>query len=166
MKRTLTIFWDLDGTLAKWKEDATMDEICIPGYFANVQPEEHLVGLVNTLTKTKECKNYILSHYLPETTAYNDKISWCQKYLPEIRKDHYLFVPCGVDKALFIKDVIKQSLPENYVLVDDYSKNLLSWQQSGGTAIKWMNGVNGRNGTFTGYRIHDVESLAVLIAKI
>lgn len=157
-----TIFWDLDGTLAKWNPKASLEEVFAPGYFKDLEPETALVQLVNALAERDRANHYILSHYPPETTAFADKKLWCQRHLPAMDMRHFLFVPCGVDKAAFVRDLIKQELPKDYILVDDYSKNLINWENAGGTAIKWLNGINGTKGTFQGKKIRDPQNFCTV----
>lgn len=159
MGKHTVLFWDLDGTLAKWNAKATIDDVYAPGYFASVKPEEELIRIARKMVKEAGMTSYILSHYPAETTALEDKNFWCNEHLPEFSNFHRLFVPCGTDKARFVRDIIKRELPKEYILIDDFSSNLLSWEEAGGTAIKWMNGINGKNGTFHGRRTGDVKSL-------
>lgn len=166
-----TLFWDLDGTIAKWNNNATMDDIVKPGYFANIEPEKQLVRLVNNLIHDGTYDIYILSHYMPETTAYEDKLKWVKKYMPKLDLKHCLLVPCGVDKATYIRDIRKCELPKDYVLIDDFSTNLRNWHSAGGTAIKWLNGINGTckssNGTFlSGDRIDNAIALERVISEL
>lgn len=154
------IFWDLDGTLAKWNAQATMKDIVMPGYFANLAPEVHLVQLANMIASFQCCDSYVLSHYIPETQALADKKVWCKKYLPQIQPEHLLFVPCGVAKATYINDLMKHDIQDNYILIDDNSGNLRNWQAAGGHAVKWLNKINGVNQTFTGPRLDQAEKVA------
>ena len=60
--------------------------------------------------------------------------------------ENRVFCPYGADKALFVPGGIR---PDD-VLLDDYTPNLIAWSQSGGKAVKLLNGINGTKGTWTG----------------
>ena len=45
------------------------------------------------------------------------------------------------------------SINKNWILIDDFSKNLHRWEAAGGTGIKILNGINATKGTWTGYSI-------------
>lgn len=155
MKR---VYFDLDGTLAEWKAVATTLELQQKDYFFRLKPT-NLVPFVNQLKKRRDIETMTLSQYLPDTYALEDKNRWCDVYTPGIDLEHRIFVPCGIGKTEFIQETLRRPLSEDDILVDDYSKNLTEWCAAGGTAIKWLNGINGNGGTFQGLRIMWVSDL-------
>ncbi len=160
MKR---IFFDLDGTLAEWKE-SSLEELKKNKYFFNLKPQEEILKFARELSKKKDLEVYILSAFLTGCSALQDKISWCDLLAPEINNRE--FVMCGTNKAVHIIECFeKASLTKDYILIDDYSKNLNEWVQYGGKAIKWLNGINGKGVEFQGPRTGDVEELRRLIAS-
>ena len=44
-------------------------------------------------------------------------------------------VPSGIEKSVLVN-------PKNSILVDDYSGNLISWQNSGGIPVKFENEIS------------------------
>ena len=44
-------------------------------------------------------------------------------------------VPSGIEKSVLVN-------PKNSILVDDYSGNLISWQNSGGIPVKFANEIS------------------------
>lgn len=36
------LFVDMDGTLAEWQEGTPLEEVCAPGYFAQLPPNENM----------------------------------------------------------------------------------------------------------------------------
>lgn len=162
MKRT--IFFDLDGTLAVWHTVSSITELQKKGYFYNLEPTI-LTKFANRLATHKGVETVVLSHYLPDTYALNDKNRWCDVHVPKISRDRRLYVPCGVSKAEFIREMLKRPLTEDDILVDDFSKNLIEWEKAGGKAIKWLNGMNGTGGTFTGTRVRHIPELYNIICQ-
>ena len=66
-----------------------------------------------------------------------------------------MFVPCGRNKA----DFVRSEEGTNYILLDDYNLNLISWRNenrpgSKFAAVKFLNGLNGNSGDWDGPTIH------------
>lgn len=80
----------------------------------------------------------------------HDKQNWLRKYAPFIDTSHTLF--CMTSKRDVVEYICNHELTKNDILVDDYNKNLNEWKQSGGTAIKYCNGLNDPN-SFDGFSI-------------
>lgn len=55
---SIRVFWDMDGTLAKWRSSATFSDLYKKGYFASLEPETALCKLANKLFKRSELENY------------------------------------------------------------------------------------------------------------
>lgn len=148
------LFVDMDGTLAEFKVVDTLETLYEPGYFYSLKPQENVVEAIKLMTRygnegNSEVEVYVLSAYLSDSNyALNEKNAWLDKYLPEIDKEHRLFLPCGEDKWKFIKNTVGDSgNPEKDYLLDDYSINLHSWDPPA-RGIKLMNGINGNKGTW------------------
>ena len=142
-------FLDMDGTLAVW-QTGKEDELLQKGYFRNLPPTE-FVPPFREFAKQHADQVYILSHCLTEGYADEDKRGWLDEYFPEISEEHRLLLPCGVCKADFVMDLFHlDHIPGNWVLFDDYSKNLHAWKAAGGTGLKCYNGINGNHGTWKG----------------
>ena len=156
----LTLFWDLDGTLAAWQE-STLEERLTEGYFLNLPSEKRLCELANEWAR---CSYILTSYYAHSKYALKEKGAWRRMHLPAYTDEHTLFVPYGIDKALFVRDLLRRPLTPTDILVDDHSPNLLRWQQAGGTGIKWCNKFNnsGRS-LFCGPRTGRAEEVRKLI---
>ena len=61
--------------------------------------------------------------------------------MPEIEKTHRVFVPYGHDKKDFVD-------AKDCILIDDFTQNLFSWEEAGGIAIKYINGINSTNNSW------------------
>jgi len=149
----MRLFVDMDGTLCEWKEAADMSELYEKGYFETLRPNPDIIDRIRAFSESG-IEVYILSCFLEDSEyALEEKKSWVERYVPFIREDRCFFVPCGKDKARHVcVRTGRESLSEQDVLLDDYSTNCISWEGQGGRAIKFLNGVNGKRGTFKGHR--------------
>jgi len=152
--KDMRLFVDMDGTLCEWREATDMSELYEKGYFETLKPNPGIIDIIRSACE-KGIEVYILSCFLEDSEyALAEKKSWVDRYVPFIREDRRLFVPCGQDKADHIRTLTgNAALSESDVLLDDYSTNCISWEGQGGRAIKFLNGVNGKNGTFKGKRV-------------
>ena len=180
--RKQRIFVDMDGTLAEWRnikvnldtmedsvptarvaffiEERVNKILYSPDYFFTLKPNENLLKAIADIAREGMADVYILSCVLPdkeEISPVEQKSRWLKKYLPEIKEDHWIFVPDTFDKTLFIPSGVKKS----DVLIDDYTCNLKSWDKEG-RGLKFLNDVNATKGTWQGSMIsykEDVETL-------
>ena len=164
------LFVDLDGTAAEFKNVSQIEQLYEPGYFYNLKPNMNVINAVKEIIKNrKSCVEvYILSAYLSDSKyALDEKKMWCDKYFPEIDDEHRLFPTCGEDKTQYIAKKFGK-INEQYFLLDDYSKNLHSWEPPA-RGIKIMNGINGTQGTWQGNSLsleRESEDLARCIGEI
>ncbi len=155
------IFVDMDGTLAKWNNVAT-EVLYEKGYYRNLEPNQILVDEVKRLINNGE-DVYVLSSFLSDSEyALSEKNLWLDEYLPEIPKDKRIFVHYGDNK----NDYITNGITISDYLIDDYTKNLLSWKQAGGTGIKFLNGINHTKGTWDGFKIKNNKDITEKIQFI
>lgn len=150
------LFVDMDGTLAVFKPVDEMETLYEEGYFLNLSPQENVVAAIKEIvTDHPEIEVNILSAYLTDSKyTLQEKNEWLDRYLPEIDRDHRVFVPCGTDK----KEGIREGIRSNDFLLDDYTKNLNEWQPPA-RGIKLLNGINHTRGTWPHDRLrHDREA--------
>ena len=131
------IYLDMDGTLAVFNKNATMEEVFSPGYFRSLSPIQEIVDFARRL-QNEGYDVYILSGAC--YSAVQEKIEWLQEYMPFLPADNYVFVPVDADKSRFIPD------PEHAILIDDYNKNLYEWK---GLAVKCVTNINNPNPDFS-----------------
>lgn len=148
------VFFDMDGTLAEWKEVRSEKELYRKGYFLSLRPNRNVIESARNL-QNSGADVYILSCVLTDSRyALKEKKEWLQKYLPFIPRAHWIFVPYGEKKTDVVRRIMElKELTENEVLVDDYSENLKDWAGEHGLGIKLMNGINGTKGTWQGLRV-------------
>lgn len=136
------LFIDMDGVLAKFTYVTHEDKLFQKNYFKNLVPQApFLLALKNFINHNPNVECYILSAYLSDSQyALKEKQEWCNKWIPEINAEHRIFMPCGKNKA----DYIPYKINEKDFLIDDYSKNLINWDNNNGIGIKLLNGINNR----------------------
>lgn len=155
------LFVDLDGTLAKFNVPNALkrfdNEV---GFFARLGAYKG-VDTINELAKGGNV--YIISAS-PNTQADNDKIEWINKYLNNVPTDNRLICRCGDNKAEFLKSKGIEIDRECYLL-DDYTKNLTEWEQSGGTGVKRLTAVaDNSTGKWQGLELKELARLSEIFA--
>ena len=137
------LFIDLDGTVARFYDASPnyLEEMYEKGYFRNLQPYENMTeGIKLFMEQHKDVEVFALSAKVNGEPPYceAEKQEWLDEYLPEIDREHRLFTEIGHNKAEYIPNGISNT----DVLYDDYNKNLIDWENSGGVALKCHNNIN------------------------
>ena len=134
-------------------------------YFANAPVDKVGLGILKYLNEAHDYS--ILTRLVEDTRTrmchYNDKLLWLFANAPyAVNK----YMTCVCKKSEYVKTVkgVDRLSPED-ILIDDYYKNLLDWQENGGTAIKYVTDAN-RNAVWNGYSISDVESLRDILNSL
>lgn len=139
------LFVDMDGTLTVFTPQPDASALYTKGYFLNLAPQVNVIEAVRKLNtdKYKGMEVFTLSAYLADSPyALEEKDRWIEEHLPEIDKSHRLFVTCGRNK----KDIVDGGVRPTDFLLDDYTKNLVSWNP--GHGIKLLNGINHTKGSW------------------
>lgn len=165
----LRLFVDMDGTLAVFKPVDTLETLYEEGYFANLEPQQSVLDAVKQIVKNNPYIDVMVcSAYLTDSEyALKEKNEWLDRYLPEIPPERRVFLPCGVSKAEYIKDMFGR-LNEKDFLLDDYTINLNDWEPPA-KGIKLLNGINHTRGTWQSNRIssdRSSESIADAIESV
>lgn len=151
------IFCDLDGVIAAFNTNASLEDLFTPGYFFKLPPMPQMVNAIKELAKDPDFDVYILSHVL-STQAASDKAAWLNQYLPELNSRH-IFVPYGSSKNDFIQGGVLYS----DVLLDDFTPNLKAWD---GIPIKVLNGINFTNKTWSGHMVLGLADWPIITTAI
>ena len=140
------VFFDMDGVLAEYK-NVPYEEMLKAGYFGQLAPQEEAVKAIKMLAEDPRFEVYTLSAVIKENPyALGEKKSWLREQLGEsLRSIGSIFPYCGEDKA----EAVPGGIRPTDILVDDYNGNLRSWEQRA-VAIKFLNGINNRHGSWTG----------------
>lgn len=135
-----TIYLDMDGVVANFDEKATelshLDEkpwLSIPGFFRQLAPIGDPNSAVIALQEAGYKVKILTKVETRDTNARAmDKILWLQEFMPAIQLEDIIIVPYHLSKTNFVTEN-----PQNCILVDDYGKNLIEWQNFGGFPIKF-----------------------------
>ena len=154
------IYLDLDGTAAKWRTDQelkelypdkTVDEILrMEDYFLKLPEAPYLQKLKEVKDAYPETEVIVLSNYLTDGNAIDQKIKWCEEHIPYA--DEQIYVSYGQDKAAAaLRHARLNKFPENVIILNDHTKNCRdALGRSLGLVIKVLNGVNGTSGNWKG----------------
>lgn len=164
MKR---LFVDMDGTLAEFKTIEKFETLYEEGYFRDLRPQQNVIDAIKEIITDKtEYEVYVISAVLEDSKyALKEKKAWLKEYLPELHEKNQIFTACGKDKREWVSD-----LKDNDFLLDDYTKNLLSWSQQiegkKGSGIKLLNGKNDTHKTWEGARVSKYSEGSVLVKNL
>lgn len=163
----INLFLDLDGTLAKFnsKRNALKRFDNEIGFFANLKPYKY-IEQVNALALSKTVNVYIISA-TPNEQANLDKLTWINKYLDNVSKENICFSRIGENKAKVIKDKLNITIDNKCLLLDDYTKNLIEWQNLNGIGIKRITSkADNSRGLWKGCCLRDLRQLSTIINSI
>lgn len=141
------LFVDIDGVLAKFNPDKSLEEVATKGYSYGLEPQIEVVRAIKNLAdeETEECEVYTLGAYINDD-CLEDKDMWLDEKLPEVDSLHRIFVPYGVQKEVWLMK-LGFELSDSDILLDDFTKNLNTWH---GVGVKLLNGINNTHGTWRG----------------
>lgn len=143
----VNVFFDMDGVLAAWNKNATIEDTFVRGYFrTGVKPETDAINVLKSLTKEYDKESvrfFILSaRYDDENNRDNrfekDKIGFLKDNGIDVP---VCFVSCGTNKRSALH---KYGIEGDYnLLFDDHTPNIQEWETNDCIGIKWLNNVNG-----------------------
>lgn len=156
------IFLDMDGTLARFNVRNALERFENErGFFANLLAYK---GIENINEMVKGGNVYIISAS-PNIYADIDKKTWLKKYIPDLKSENILLCRNGQNKAKFIENKLEIRIDKNCFLLDDYTKNLIEWEQAGGTGIKRITKVSDNSTKkWKGLELKDLCKLSIIIA--
>lgn len=156
------IFLDMDGTLARFNVRNALERFENErGFFANLLAYK---GIENINEMVKGGNVYIISAS-PNIYADIDKKTWLKKYIPDLKNENILLCRNGQNKAKFIENKLEIRIDKNCFLLDDYTKNLIEWEQAGGTGIKRITKVSDNSTKkWKGLELKDLCKLSIIIA--
>jgi len=145
------IFVDMDGTVANFfKEEKCLEKMFEENFFLNLEPLA-FAEYINELA-TYEREVYILSACIDNEFCKKEKLEWLEENIPFVNEKNIILCMVGENKAEVIK-AMGITIDKDCILYDDYTANLNDWEIAGGKGIKALNGINGKNGTWTGATI-------------
>lgn len=157
----MKLFLDLDGTLARFNVPNALARFeTEEGFFFKLKPYKN-IEVINKLAETGNV--YIISAS-PNVNADNDKMQWVQKYIPNVPFDNIIICRCGENKATKIRSVLDLEMINDCILLDDYTKNLIEWEQSGGIGIKRITSVaDNSTKKWKGSELKNLKELELLL---
>lgn len=162
-KKAPRLFIDMDGTLARFHDEAQyLERMYENGFFQNLKPFENAVeGIKLFIKQNPETEVFILSSEINDQCLL-EKRAWLREYLPEIDIDHQIMAGIDRSKASYVRD-----FSQNDVLWDDYNDALEQWSKKGGISVKCKNNINhrGLNGTLWSGSLVDNSKSPVEIAN-
>lgn len=145
---------DMDGTLCRFHDTDHnyVEAMWEQGFYSNMQPFEEMVNALNLLHSEYNAEIHVLSAFLDTEPPFvcDEKREWLNNHLPFIKEQNIHFVPAGENKAVkFFNDINAQvdidedtKPTSNFILIDDYNKNLRKWRDFGCGTVKFVNDVN------------------------
>ena len=162
---TKKLFLDMDGTIAKFnnKKNALQRFDNEKGFFKSLKPFKY-IEIVNEIISNNQVEVYIISAS-PNEQADSDKLVWLNTYLPNLSNKNICFCRIGTNKAKAIKEQLNIEIDNNCYLLDDYTKNLIEWNNCNGIGIKRLTSLadNSRK-IWKGLTIKSLKDLKVLFA--
>ena len=139
------IYVDMDGSLARFYENAgCLEAYTEPGFFANLKPYENMVAAVDMLSSIAYTS--VLST-VPNLTAADKKKDWLKQNMTGVREGRIktFFNRADSTKEEYVRFLQSgRPLKRTDILLDDFSRNCVGWENAGGTAVKLLNELNGR----------------------
>ena len=146
------VFFDLDGVIFKFNFGASEEEIHATGYFESLEEDQLVVNAIKNLfygdvAKIDNVKFHILSAAFNPTAVEEKKRAVKRIGLGSIDQ---IYLPYGTDKSKYVSH-----LGGKFILVDDFTKNLIAWGNAGENFIpvKYLNGGNDTHQSFKGVRV-------------
>ena len=164
------VFTDMDGVVAKYerasfveREDGSLP-FMDPGihYFSSRIPDQRIIDAYERLSKNHDfqriidayehlSKNhyfFVLSNIVDDPTISNeheeDKKEWVKKYMPFVDINSQLYV-IKEPKYKTAERLLGLKLEKTDILISDFNNDIYPWIEAGGTAIKYLNGINDPN---------------------
>lgn len=147
------IYFDMDGVLAKYDWDGyklnadgimKFEEVG-SHYFLHVEPDEVAINFFKLCLKNIPDDTYIITSVSSRQDIrfeqIIDKMTWLHSIVPQFDVGSK-FIAVSSNKRDFVTGIRGMSLNRTDILIDDYNPNLYKWLMTGGTAVKYLNGIN------------------------
>lgn len=129
------LYFDMDGTCADFFEKSDcLERMYEKGFFTNLKPLP-LATIINVLADQRPEQVFIISASLGLDTDI-EKNEWLNQFIPKVKQSNRIFTRVGDDKSNYLH------VTADTILIDDYSHNLIQWQDANGSVIKALNGIN------------------------
>ncbi len=155
------LFVDFDGTLAEFKYVGA-DVYSAPGYSLTLAPHKNVVAAIRYIIRHNLMEVFLASAVMPFEHCTKDKDTWMDEILPEVDREHRIYMPIGTNKA----DYIQASKGD--VFLDDWNGNLKQLYATCAAVepVKLVNAVNDNRKSWKGSRVYynsDFQSIALTL---
>ena len=136
---------------AAYMHHAIYSVLLSPGYYRNLPVQQNMVDFAHALHEYGFDVRVLSCSINADTSRQKmESIGECMPWLPP---DKITLLPDGKgkQKMAFISPACINGV--NF-LIDDHTPNCLAFEEQGGMALKCINGVNGKNGTWRGERVY------------
>ena len=169
MEKTINLFVDMDGTIAKFYHKKNyLEKMYEKDYFRTL-PTYAIAEKINAFAEQDTCVQvYILSACVESEYCEQEKKAWLLENMPNITPTNYIFTKVGeskVDKAREIVDNFNECIN---ILLDDYTLNLEQWEKADllCVGIKFLNGINDTTKSWQGQKIKSFGQLEKILQQI
>lgn len=151
-----TLWSDEDGVIAVYEPDAYRVKINgytlfeTPGihYFDRLNPDTRIISAYKTLAENDSLRVHVITNITDDDPLKEehetDKRKWTHRHMPFIDIDTEFNI-LQIPKRHFVESILGRPLCKTDILISDYNKDLIPWIEGGGTAIKYLNGINDRS---------------------
>lgn len=154
----MNVFVDMDGVIFVYEKDHYEGEnpkYKQKNYFANRPVDENAIRVLKSFCESDDIANvYILSSAVmvygskdDNERVANEKRDSIRTHIPWFPEDHVI-ITTEHSKVETVRKFLGRDLARDDVMLDDYNKNLIEWEENGGTAIKYVNGINSESEMF------------------
>lgn len=168
MKKTINLFCDMDGTLAKfYYKKNCLEKMYEQGYFENL-PLYAMAKHINDFASKDTCVNvYILSACVNSKYCESEKVAWLLRNMPNIAPTNFIFTKVGESKVKIAQGLVENFNESTNILLDDYTLNLDIWEKTDNCiGIKFLNGINDTTKTWQGARVKTFKQLEEIIQQL
>lgn len=149
MRPNINIFIDMDGVLAKYDRAAyegnnPLWERRGAHYFRDLPADDYMIKAAKML-QDEDYNVIVISKlsqkYGIDREQFYDKEAW----LNDHGMRDFKFIWTRGSKSYVAKRRLGRNLGRTDILIDDYNWNLIDWESAGGTAVKYLNGINSKD---------------------
>ena len=168
MKKTINLFCDMDGTLAKfYYKKNCLEKMYEQGYFENL-PLYAIAKHINDFASKDTCVNvYILSACVNSKYCESEKVAWLLRNMPNIAPTNFIFTRVGESKVKIAQGLVENFNESTNILLDDYTLNLDIWEKTDNCiGVKFLNGINDTTKTWQGAKVKTFKQLEEIIQQL
>lgn len=159
LSKNITVFSDMDGCIAKWNVNASLEDTYEPDYFRKRELDANYAQILKNLMDAGIQVVFLSAVYGDEQVAA--KIDWLRANGFE---NDAIFVPYGCCKREFIQKNLPEYVSDVNILIDDFTQNLTRWEKYPEfIGVKYLNGINDSRRSWEGVRIQSPSSAASII---